>query len=56
MPNPLVKWAKRNTIQKVYIYTRVTTPTGCPSAEQILADVCKALSDSQGSFAHLCQR
>ena len=27
-----------------------TSPTGCPSAEQILADVCKALSDSQGSF------
>ena len=27
-----------------------TFPTGCPSAEQILADVCKALSDSQGSF------
>ena len=27
-----------------------TSPTGCPSAEQILANVCKALSDSQGSF------
>ena len=27
-----------------------TSPSGCPSAEQILADVCKALSDSQGSF------
>ena len=24
--------------------------TGCPSAEEILAYVCKALSDSQGSF------
>ena len=27
-----------------------TSPTGCPSAEQILADVCKARSDSQGLF------
>ena len=27
-----------------------TSPTGCSIAEQILADVCKALSDSQGSF------
>ena len=27
-----------------------TSPSGCPSAKQILADVCKALSDSQGSF------
>ena len=27
-----------------------TSPTRCPSAEQILAEVCKALSDSQGSF------
>ena len=27
-----------------------TSHTGCPSAEEILADVCKALSDSQGSF------
>ena len=27
-----------------------TSPTGCPSAEQIMGDVCKALSDSQGSF------
>ena len=27
-----------------------TSPSGCPSAEQILADVCKALGDSQGSF------
>ena len=27
-----------------------TSPTGCRGAEQILADVCKALSDSQGSF------
>ena len=27
-----------------------TSPSGCPSAEQILVDVCKALSDSQGSF------
>ena len=26
------------------------SPTGCPSAEQILADVCKAPFDSQGSF------
>ena len=27
-----------------------TSPTGCPGAKQILADVCKALSDSQGLF------
>ena len=27
-----------------------TPPTGCPSEEQLLVDVCKALSDSQGSF------
>ena len=27
-----------------------TSPPGCLSAGQILADVCKALSDSQGSF------
>ena len=27
-----------------------TSPSGCPGAEQILADVCKALRDSQGSF------
>ena len=27
-----------------------TSPTGCPSAKQILADVCKAPSDRQGSF------
>ena len=27
-----------------------TSHTGCPSAEEILADVCKALTDSQGLF------
>ena len=27
-----------------------TSTIKCPSAEQILADMCKALSDSQGSF------
>ena len=29
MPNPLVKRAKRNTIQKVYIYIGVTCPFAC---------------------------
>ena len=27
-----------------------TSPFGCPSAQQTLAHVCKALSDSQGLF------
>ena len=27
-----------------------TSSIGCPNAKQIVADVCKALSDSQGSF------
>ena len=34
MPNPLVKQAKRNIIQKVYIYNEVTCPFAC--------DKCKA--------------
>ena len=29
MPNPLVKRAKQNTIQKVYVYARVTCPFAC---------------------------
>ena len=29
MPNPLVEWAKLNTIQNIYIYTKVTCPFAC---------------------------
>ena len=29
MPNPLVKRAKQNTIQKIHLYARVTCPFKC---------------------------